>query len=225
MNKLITITLFALVSFSACIQDDVINDFVEPELSITTSVDTIEINTNFQFESKFLNNVGVEEEVDVTWTSSNPSIIAIANDGLAEALEEGTATITAEYIGEQNRLTDTRTVSVGQTTIIQQPQSKSGMIATTSSYALTGDFTLEQNGNDLILNFDGNYNASTALPGLYVYLTNNRNTTANAYEIGAVQIFSGEHSYTIPNADLNDYNYVLYFCKPFNVKVGDGEIQ
>ncbi|MFK7945967.1 MAG: DM13 domain-containing protein [Saprospiraceae bacterium] len=225
MNKLLVITLFALLSFTACIQDDIINDFVEPILSITSSVDSIEINTSFQFESKFLNNVGVEEAVDVTWISSDPSVISINNDGLAEALEKGTATITVEYIGEQNRLTDTRTVSVGETTTIQQSQAKSGMIETTSSYALTGDFTLEQNGSDLILNFDANYNASTALPGLYVYLTNNRNTTANAYEIGAVQVFSGEHSYTIPNADINDYNYVLYFCKPFNVKVGDGEIQ
>lgn len=225
MNKGFAIILLALVSFSACIQDDIINDFVEPQLSITTSVDSIEINTTFQFQSKFLNNVGVEEEVNVTWTSSNPSIIAISNDGLAEALQAGTTTITVEYIGEQNRFTDTRTVSVGQTTIIQEPQSKSGMIATTSSYALTGDFTIEQNGDDLILNFGANYNASTALPGLYVYLTNNRNTTANAYEIGAVQTFSGEHSYTIPNTNINDYNYVLYFCKPFNVKVGDGAIE
>ena len=225
MNKLLTITLFALVSFSACIQDDIIDDFVEPVLSIITSVDTIEINTTFQFESQFLNNVGIEEDVNVSWISSDPSIISISNDGLAEALQEGTATITVEYDGEQNKITDSRTVNVGQTTIIQEPQSKSGMIATTSSYALTGDFTIEQNGDDLMLTFDENYNASTALPGLYVYLTNNPSTTANAYEIGAVQVFSGVHSYTIPNVSISDYNYVLYFCKPFNVKVGDGAIQ
>ncbi|MEM9549152.1 MAG: hypothetical protein AAGA77_24405, partial [Bacteroidota bacterium] len=62
------------------------------------------------------------------------------------------------------------------------------------------------------------------LPGLYVYLTNNRNTTANALEIGAVEVFNGAHTYTVEDVGINDYKFLLYFCKPFNVKVGDGEI-
>ena len=46
----------------------------------------------------------------------------------------------------------------------------------------------------------------------------------NAFEIGRVATFSGVHSYTIPNKGINDYNYIVYFCKPFNVKVGHGQI-
>ncbi|MFT5834213.1 MAG: hypothetical protein ACI97N_001847 [Cognaticolwellia sp.] len=225
MNKILTITLFALLSFSACIQNDIIEDFVEPQLRITSSVDSIGLNSSFQFESMYLNNVGVEEMATVTWSSSEPSIISIADDGLAQALQAGTATITAEYINGQDILTDSKVVSVGSSTVIPTAQEKSGTITTTSSYALEGDFILKEDGDDLILEFDANYNASTALPGLYVYLSNNRNTIANAYEISAVQTFSGTHNYTIPNIGLSDYNYVLYFCKPFNVKVGDGEIK
>jgi len=60
---------------------------------------------------------------------------------------------------------------------------------------------------------------------LYVYLTNNPSTTAGALEIGKVTVFEGTHIYTIEgDIPLNQYNYLLYFCKPFNVKVGDGEI-
>lgn len=225
MYKLTTITLFILLGFSACIQNDIIEDFVEPQLRITSAVDSIGLNSSFQFESMYLNNVGAEESVTVTWSSSDPSIISIANDGLAQALQNGTATITAEYINGSTMVTDTKTVTVGNTTVVPTTQEKSGMIATTSSYALEGDFVLREDGNDLVLEFAANYNASTALPGLYVYLSNNQSTIANAYEISAVQTFSGVHSYTIPNIGLNDYNYVLYFCKPFNVKVGDGEIK
>jgi len=40
-----------------------------------------------------------------------------------------------------------------------------------------------------------------------------------------VVTFDGAHDYILDdNVGLFDYNYLVYFCKPFNVKVGDGEI-
>ena len=83
---------------------------------------------------------------------------------------------------------------------------------------------MKEEAGILKLSFADNYNASTALPGLYIYLTNNPSTNVGAYEIGAVTDFDGAHSYDLPNSiSLMDYEYVLYFCKPFNVKVGDGQ--
>ena len=73
--------------------------------------------------------------------------------------------------------------------------------------------------------FGDDYQASTSLPGLYVYLTNNPATANNAFEIGRVEIFNGAHSYRISGVGLNEYDYLLYWCKPFSVKVGDGEIR
>lgn len=101
---------------------------------------------------------------------------------------------------------------------------KFGELQTSSSYLLLGDFTLTQDGADLLLEFADNYDADTGLPGLFVYLSNSTTTNANAIEIQAVQVFSGAHSYTIPNININDYQYVLYFCKPFNQRVGHGLI-
>jgi len=75
------------------------------------------------------------------------------------------------------------------------------------------------------LDIAGNYEASTALPGLYVYLSNNPNSTSGSYEIGEVTVFNGAHSYTLPSSvDISDYKYILYWFKPFNVKVGDSTI-
>jgi len=102
----------------------------------------------------------------------------------------------------------------------------SGTINTTSSYKLTGSFTFSESAqsSDLELKLDDDYCASTALPGLYVYLSNNRNNISSGLEIGAVEVFSGAHTYNIPNTGINDYSFIVYFCKPFNVKVGDGEL-
>jgi hypothetical protein len=213
-----------IIALSSCIKDDFINDMIDPVLRITNPIDTIAESTTFQFEAMYLNNVGLEEAITPTWQSSQPNVIQISNDGLAEALQPGSSVISVEYTDGSNILRDEIEVHVGETTIVVSTD-KIGSIATTSSYKLTGDFSLKADGTDLILEFANNYEASTALPGLYVYLTNNNTTTSNALEIGKVTTFSGAHSYTIPNTGINDFKYVLYFCKPFNVKVGDGEIQ
>ena len=40
-----------------------------------------------------------------------------------------------------------------------------------------------------------------------------------------VQVFDGAHEYALPaGIGLLDYDYLLYYCKPFGVKVGDGAI-
>ncbi|WP_240751474.1 DM13 domain-containing protein [Flagellimonas onchidii] len=102
---------------------------------------------------------------------------------------------------------------------------KSGTIETTSGYLLQGDFTIVIDGDgNLFLEMDSNYRADTDLPGLYLYLTNNPNSVNGAHEVGAVEVFSGEHFYTIENVGLNEFKYLLYWCKPFSVKVGDGKI-
>lgn len=222
--KLPLLLLAPLILFTSCIKDDFIADTVDPILRIDQAVDTLAIHTEFRFTALYLNNVGLAEEVGILWQSSAPEIISIDANGLASALQSGSAIITAGFNDGDQFIEDSIEVHVGEETVIVNTD-RSGVIATTSSYLLRGDFTLTAVGNNLELSIADNYRASTALPGLYIYLSNNPNTIANAFEIGPVTTFSGAHSYTIPGVGLNDYNYVLYFCRPFNVKVGDGEIQ
>jgi hypothetical protein len=122
-----------------------------------------------------------------------------------------------------NNLIDSLETTVGDETVLP-PAEKAGVVATTSNYALSGSFTLIRKGDDLELEFFNDYNASTALPKLVVYLSNNPSSNGNALEIAEVTTFSGAHTYTIPNVGINDYRYVLYFCKPYAVKVGHGAI-
>ena len=220
------IFLIIPILFIGCIKDDILSDTIDPVLRLTQKAEAIAIDESFQFEFIYLNNVGKEESIIATWGSSASEVISISQEGLATALSAGNATIFIEYQDENTLLRDTINVEVGEETIeVEEPQVKSGEINTTSTYALSGDFVLTAEDENLVLTFDANYNASTALPGLYVYLTNNPNTISGAFEIGKVETFSGAHSYTLPNVDINEYSHILYFCKPFNVKVGDGEIE
>ncbi len=224
MKHLTFITLSVLLFLSSCIGDDIIFDTVEEEVRLIQFVDTLGVGATYQFEAVFLNNLGEEANQAVTWQSSDSMVISIDDSGLAVGLSKGVATITASVTVDTKTIESAIEVIVAEETVAGS-SIRSGTIQTTSSYVLTGKFTLEQDGANLLLSIGEDYEASEALPGLYVYLTNNPNTINNAFEIGAVEVFKGAHSYKIENTALNEFNYVLYYCKPFVVKVGDGEIE
>lgn len=225
MKYLSLIALFTSTLFlSSCIKDDIINDFVEPQLIINESASEIEEGTSVEFSAMFLNNVGMPENINAMWRSSNESVATVNNDGLVLGVSRGNSTISVRYFSEDadKWFADSVNILVGSETVMESPV-KTGSLRTTSQYTLQGDFEFEQleNGN-LKITLADNYKASSNLPGLYVYLSNNPSTTNGALEISKVTEFSGGHSYEVSNVDINDYKILLYFCKPFNSKVGDG---
>lgn len=223
--------LFVAVLFTGCIGDDVIDDYVQPQIRITNPILEIEAGTNYQFEVSFLNNVGREESVAPVWASSAPELLTIDQNGLATGVAEGAATVTVAFEDEFGETASRAyNLEVGASTVIVvEPMFRTGRVETTTFYDLEGDFTLaelpEEEEGDLKLSFGDDYMADNGLPGLFVYLSNNPNSTSGAFEIGEVQTFSGAHEYVISGIDLAEYRFVLYFCKPFNVKVGDGAIE
>ncbi|MEL6922726.1 MAG: hypothetical protein AAFO94_01680 [Bacteroidota bacterium] len=220
-----TYVLLLLLSLSACIGDDYIFDTIDEQLIIATPLDSLQVDGSFQLEARFTNNVGEAEERPLSWESLTPEIVSVDDEGWITGLALGLATVEVSTTGEAGLISTQMQfeVTAGETTVGEL--SRTGTIQTTSSYRLKGSFTLSQVDGDLQLDFADDYEASSALPGLYVYLTNNPSTNANALEIGAVEVFSGEHSYTISDVGIMEYKYLLYYCKPFAVKVGDGEIE
>lgn len=224
-NTLLYITLFFLTtSITSCIGEDIVEDRVAEDLRIINAIDTIGFGATYQFESRYLDNVGESQEVNIEWSSSDDEVVSVTNTGLAEGLASGSVTITAEYQGIDAYLVNEIDVIVGENTteVVVEDEIRNGVIETTSSYLLEGDFAVKEVDGNLLINIADNYKASTALPGLFVYLSNNPNSIADALEITAVSIFNGAHVYTIPNVGIDDYKFLLYFCKPFNIKVGDG---
>ncbi|EPR72296.1 bacterial surface protein [Winogradskyella psychrotolerans RS-3] len=213
---------------TSCIGEDVITDFIEPQLRILNPISSLPASETYQFNTAYFNNIGIEEETTVIWSSSDETIATINSTGLLTAISEGVSTISASIQDDDIFLEENFPVTITEdgTVVIIEPVVKSGTIITTSSYLLTGTFTLkeQENSNSLLLSVNSDYQATTSLPGLYLYLTNNPNSISGAYSLGPVSVFNGAHTYTIPETNINDYAYLLYWCQPFGVKVGTGEI-
>jgi hypothetical protein len=230
-NELIQdIIRVTVISNVKLVTDPVENEIVEntttrPTIEILNSISEITAQTSYQLEINITDENG-NEAVPSTllWTSSDEAILSVDQEGNINAIGSGMATITISF-------TSSNTVFTAQNfiTVIALEKdsisSFSGNLVTKSGYTLEGSFTLSKTESGLILSLGEDYKASATLPGLYVYLSNNNNTTSQAYEIDAVKVFNGSHSYTLPSSiELMDYQYLLYWCKPFNVKVGEAKI-
>jgi hypothetical protein len=218
-----------------CIGEDVIDDYVEPQFKITNPIDTIRIGQVYSLKTRYLNNVGEMLTPGITWESDAPDIISVNDEGKITSLSTGQARITGTLDVDDALMVDLQITStempVGLDPMDEpddpmEGMERSGTIVSTSSYKLEGDFLVSTISGGIQIDISENFVATTALPGLYIYLTNNPTTNAGAYEIGPVTVFSGAHSYQIVNAgiDITTYDYLLYYCKPFVVKVGDGKI-
>ena len=228
MSRLVTLLTVISVVLSNCIGTDIVEDFVEPRVSVANKIEVMIVNDQYQFEAMYFDNTGVNRSANFSWTSSNQGVLQIDANGLATALSPGNSTITAMA----NETMESFEVEVLDPALVDEDsvrmvQSMEGdrvaALKTVSSYQLEGTAILRnQEGINLILADD--FETTDALPGLYLYLTNNTASIANALELGEVSSASGTQEYQLPvGVGLNDYSHVLFYCKPFRVAVGEGE--
>lgn len=220
MKSIYYVILFVL-AIQSCIGTDIVDDFVEAKVSIDNPITSLKKDNTYQFEATYLNNIGIPEPAIFQWNSSDESIVQIDNEGLAEAVGKGKAIITATA----NGISDMLSLIVSDTTIGSFNE-RVAELSTVSSYPLDGKVILRKTGGKIILEFDNSFNTTSALPGLYVYLTNNVSTINNALEVAKVAAFTGAQSYEIAeDISLTEYAFVLFYCKPFLVPVGNGELK
>jgi len=211
------------------VETDYKNDRTDPKIFISNPLLELKKGgVEYPYEIDYFNYVGKQvENPKISWTSSDPAVLEITEDGLATGIDFGTATVKATLITSEETLTIISNDEViVSTATLKESLEFVGEITSTTSYLLKGSYSLvalDDGGVKLSLGED--YEADTNLPGLYVYLGNNPKSIADAHEIGPVTVFQGAHFYDLPTLDLYDYNYILYWCKPFGVKVGEGQIK
>jgi len=222
MKKVFLSVFVVVTALTSCIKEDILDDFVPPVLRINNPVDTIGADGTYQLDVSYFNSVGMlDETIPVWWSSSDESIATISDDGLITPVTSGEFTVKIEVQEDDAVWVESKDINIGESTVVTK-QVKTGEIITTSSYVLTGNFIVEEDGDDLLISIDETYETTSVLPLLVLYLTNNASTTNGALEVAPVTVFSGAHTYRVPNVGINDYSHLLYFCKPFNVKVGEG---
>ncbi|MGY5355919.1 Ig-like domain-containing protein [Wenyingzhuangia sp. IMCC45467] len=220
-----------LLFFTSCIQEDIVDDFIEDEVRITSSISTLKVGDFVKLEATYFNNVGNIENKQITWETSNELVLSIdAATNNIKAEKEGTATITANTIGNSGNLSDSVIIIVSNDE--EQPSSeisKKGTLAPTSSYDAAGDFEIRKTTNGIQIILDDNYVADESLPGFALFLTNNPNSLANALQIDAYDDADGTHykgafTYTLNGVGINDYQYLVQWCRPFSILVGKATI-
>ena len=195
------------------LQGDIIEARTTFSVTAVTSTDT-------STSTSETSTMTADSETSTLTTDTETSTMTTETETSTMTTDTETSTMTIE--------TETSTTTIDNNTgtgIVLAPQFYEGEIISTSSYIIEGNFRYEHNGTQITLSLDENYRASTSLPGLYLYLGNNPNTVNGAIEIAKVTVFNGAHEYILPpSIELADYKYLIYWCKPFSVPVGEGTI-
>ncbi len=206
---------------AGCIGTDIVEDIAVDQLNISSRIISLAIGESFQFEADFFNEVGVMDDSPVSWESTDESIVSIDNStGVATAVDFGEVFIIATANGTR----DSVELIASNVTELGSPE-RVGQFSGVNNYSVEGDFTLAEIDNGLTLTFGDNFRSSNG-PGLFVYLSNSPSRVNGGIELGNLQSNSGEQTYTIsdPNVNLDTYNHVLVYCKPFGVAFGTGEL-
>ena len=203
-----------------------INVVVTPIVRITNSISGLVEGTTHDFDIEFKNELDqVINPSSVSWTSSSPSILSVDLDGIITAESEGSSTITVAvvYDGTTYEREIDITVMPNTSSSDDTPEVLTGTFESSTFYTLEGSYTIEADGDDLIVSFGSDYKADTRLPGYGIFLSNSSSSVSEDVAIPVVirpDIFKGEVSYTVENVGIRDYNHLLFWCIPFSVKVG-----
>jgi hypothetical protein len=217
MKKLLGVLVLFL---GGCIGTDIVPDFVEPTIVIENSIVNLQVGDTFQLTAVYFDSTGSPTNEELLWSTSDDQVLEVSGDGLIEGISIGVAIITAQR-NEMMASVEIE-VSMEETEVMN---ARTADIRTTSSYPLSGIATLTIDGSNSRLDLSEDFSTTDRLPGLYLYLTNNPGTINGALELGPVEQFEGAQTYEVPDdVELFTYNYVLFYCKPFTVKVGDGEL-
>lgn len=186
-------------------------------VEISALQNTLPVGATLQYNATIRNSSSaVLSGKNITWNSSNTNVLSINSNGLATALAPGTAQVTATVDGV-NSLPFAMTVTPAGGSM------RSGDFRGHASYTVSGTATLQEENNALVLSFSDNFRSSNG-PGLGIYLAQNAPavlTSSNSVRLDRLKSTSGAQTYAVPaSVKLNDFDFVVVYCEPFNIPFG-----
>lgn len=219
MKRLVYIAFLILVS---CIGTDFVEVNYE-NIELINPIQSLALGESHLFETKYTNLLGAEEQVNIYWVSSNPSIANIDQRGEVYGVAFGEVTITYTANNVQGSIT----FVVAQKTIIGIQ--KSATLQGSGKYNASGTALLYKNDNDeLILELSNDFDTDFAL-GTFIYLANSidgQSVKISGLDIGEITS-GGAKLFNVTNsnasAGLSTYKYIVILCKPAGITFGFGE--
>lgn len=161
----------------------------------------------YNFNGNKINNV------TFNWNSSDESVLTVNSFGTVKAISAGTAFVTATI----------NNISSSPYQIIVVGKVKTGSFEKNPNqdHVATGGAILKENADGtLTLEFDSTF-ASSGGPDIRVYLSTNQSISGNSFEVGTLKSTGGKQTYNISSSvKINDYDFVLIHCVPFNITFG-----
>ncbi len=229
MKKILKLSaLLGVLSVSACVGTDYIDDPIVPErISIFPRITTLPALQTQVFSAQYTNQYGIEEAAEsIVWSSSAPEKVSIDANGKAQTLAPGKATLYASNGNLVDSLVLNQAGGSGNPGTSDTTFFKQGVFTTVNThYFAKGNVYLQTVNGVTQLRTASNFGTSPG-PSVYVLLTNHLNGSysvtpgSNVINGSSAQItsnklsaFSGVQSWTVP-AGVNpaNYKYVVLYC-------------
>lgn len=189
---------------------------IPEEVRITKFTSTMNVGDDFTFEAIYFNTSGLpDESVQITWSSSDNSVISISSNGIATSEMAGMSTIIASSGSVMNNVT--------VESVTAQSQERTVTLQGVSGYDISGMGTLKIVNGSVTLELEG---VKLDGPGPYFYLSNSSNNVNNGLNLGKSTAGSVNINVSSVNSEvtLNQYDYVAVWCEPFGIMLGIGEL-
>lgn len=149
----------------------------------------------------------------VAWSSSDPAIATITDAGIAEGIAPGIVDIVATVEGVASMPSTLIVLGSNRTGTFERRPGTSYQLAGTALLQELVDGTLE-------LSFSDDFSSSNG-PNLAVYLSTTNRIGGSSIQLGELKSTSGAQTYSVPtNVTLDQYDWVIIHCIPFNVTFG-----
>jgi hypothetical protein len=229
MKKILKLSaLLGMLSVSACVGTDYIDDPIVPErLSIFPRINNLPAFQEQIFSVKYTDQYGIEAPAEaIVWTSSAPDKVSIDANGKAKTIAPGKATLYASKGNLQDSIVLNQSGGSGNPGTNDTTFFKKGVFMTVNTHYFAKGGVFLQTVNGITQVRTAADFGTSAGPSVYVLLTNHLNGSysvtpgSNVINGSSAQItanklsaFSGVQSWTVPvGVNPANYKYVVLYC-------------
>lgn len=185
-------------------------------VTVTAAASNVAVGNTLQLAATAQNISGSDITASsYTWASNNTAIATVDQNGLVTGISNGEVSVTATADGV-NSQAFTLTIGAGS--------SLTGQFQGIGGHAVSGSATLKTTQDGVQLVFSENFSTVNG-PGLYLYLTNTSNSPSGGKEVAKLSKTSGSDTYSVSGVSIDQYKYVLIYCKPFSTPFSVAEFK